>query len=105
MRAVMGIQMRQPERFQAFIDCLFRAIWVEGRHLGDPAVVAAVLSEAGFDPEEVLNLANDEKVKAALKDKTEQAVQRGVFGAPSMFVGNDLFFGQDRLEFVREALR
>ena len=105
MRAVMGIQMRQPERFQAFIDCLFRAIWVEGRHLGDPAVVAAVLSEAGFDPEEVLNLANDEKVKAALKDKTEQAVQRGVFGAPSMFVGNELFFGQDRLEFVREALR
>lgn len=104
MRAVTGIQLRQPERFQAFIDCLFRALWVEGRNLGDPAGVAAVLTEAGFAPEEVLALANDESVKTALKDKTEEAIQRGVFGAPSMFVGNDMFFGQDRLEFVREAL-
>ena len=104
MRAVTGIHIHQPERFQAFIDCLFRALWVEGRHLGDPAVVAAVLTEAGFNPEDVLALANDESVKAALKANTEQAVQRGVFGAPSMFVGDQLFFGQDRLEFVREAL-
>lgn len=104
MRAVTGMQLHQPERFQGFIDCLFRALWVEGRNMGDPAVVAAVLTEAGFNPEEVLALANDESVKAALKDNTEQAVQRGVFGAPSMFVGNQLFFGQDRLDFVREAL-
>ncbi|NNB70039.1 2-hydroxychromene-2-carboxylate isomerase [Pseudomonas fluorescens] len=104
MRAVTGIQLRQPERFQAFIDCLFRAIWVEGGNLGDPAGVAAVLTEAGFDPDEVLALANDERTKTALKDKTEEAIQRGVFGAPSMFVGNDMFFGQDRLDFVREAL-
>ncbi|NVZ51146.1 2-hydroxychromene-2-carboxylate isomerase [Pseudomonas sp. B6002] len=105
MRAVTGIQMHQPQRFLSFIDCLFKALWVEGRHLGDPAVVAQVLTEHGFDPEEVLALANDDAVKTALKDKTEQAVQRGVFGAPSLFVGNRLFFGQDRLDFVREALR
>ena len=104
MRAVTGIQMRQPERFHAFVDCLFRALWVEGHHLGDPAVVAQVLAKHGFNPEEVLALANDETVKAALKDNTDQAVKRGVFGAPSMFVGNQLFFGQDRLDFVREAL-
>jgi 2-hydroxychromene-2-carboxylate isomerase len=104
MRAVTGIQMRQPERLVDFLDCLFRALWVDGLHLGDPAVVANVLTEHGFDPEEVLALANDESVKTALKDKTEQAVQRGVFGAPSLFVGKQLFFGQDRLEFVREAL-
>lgn len=104
MRAVTGMQLHQPKRFQGFIDCLFRALWVEGRNMGDPAVVAAVLTEAGFNPEEVLALANHESVKAALKDNTEQAVQRGVFGAPSMFVGNQLFFGQDRLDFVREAL-
>lgn len=104
MRAVTGIQLRQPERFDDFVDCLFRALWVDGRHLGDPTVVAAVLTEHGFSPEEVLTLANDEAVKTALKDNTEQAVQRGVFGAPSLFVGNQLFFGQDRLDFVREAL-
>ncbi|KAF2406884.1 2-hydroxychromene-2-carboxylate isomerase [Pseudomonas antarctica] len=104
MRAVTGMQMRHPERFQSIIDCLFRALWVEGRDLGDSAVVGSVLNEAGFNPDEVLALANEESVKAALKGNTEQAVQRGVFGAPSMFVGNQLFFGQDRLDFVREAL-
>ena len=92
-------------RFQAFIDCLFTALWVEGCSLDDPATVAAVLSEHGFDPQEVLALTNDESVKAKLKDNTETAVKRGVFGAPSMFIGNQLFFGQDRLDFVEEALR
>jgi len=104
MRAVTGIQLRYPERFEAFIDCLFKAMWVDGRSLDDPATVAAVLSEKAFDPQEVLALTADEEVKAVLKDNTEQAVQRGVFGAPSMFVDNQLFFGQDRLDFVVEAL-
>lgn len=104
MRAVTGMQLRYPERFLDFIDCLFRALWVDKRNLNDPATVAAVLTENGFDPTEILALANDEEVKAALKDKTEQALQRGVFGAPSMFVDNQLFFGQDRLDFVVEAL-
>ncbi|MBT9300778.1 MULTISPECIES: 2-hydroxychromene-2-carboxylate isomerase [Pseudomonas] len=104
MRAVTGIQLRQPERFIDFIDCLFRALWVDGRNLGDPAVVAAVLAEHGFDPAQVLELTQDEEVKDTLKHKTEEAIARGVFGAPSLFVGQQLFFGQDRLDFVREAL-
>lgn len=104
MRAVTGIQLRHPERFLAFIDCLFQALWVEGRSLDDPATVASVLTQHGFDPQAVLVLTADEEVKAALKDNTEKAVKRGVFGAPSMFVDNQLFFGQDRLDFVTEAL-
>ncbi|CRM19397.1 DsbA-like thioredoxin domain protein [Pseudomonas sp. FH4] len=104
MRAVTGIQLRQPERFIDFIDCLFRALWVDGRNLGDLAVVAAVLAEHGFDPAQVLELTQDEEVKDTLKHKTEEAIARGVFGAPSLFVGQQLFFGQDRLDFVREAL-
>lgn len=104
MRAITGMQLRHPERFQAFIDCLFHALWVEGRDLVDPATVATVLTQNGFDPNEVLALTADEEVKATLKDNTETAVQRGVFGAPSMFVDNQLFFGQDRLDFVIEAL-
>lgn len=104
MRAVMGMQLRHPERFLAFIDCLFNALWVEGRNLNDPATVAAVLTQNGFDPNQVLALTTDEEVKAALKDNTEKAVQRGVFGAPSMFVGDQMFFGQDRLDFILEAL-
>lgn len=104
MRAITGMQLRHPERFQAFIDCLFHALWVDGRSLDDLATVASVLTQNGFDPNEVLALTADEEVKATLKDNTETAVQRGVFGAPSMFVDNQLFFGQDRLDFVLEAL-
>ncbi|MEB0047210.1 MULTISPECIES: 2-hydroxychromene-2-carboxylate isomerase [unclassified Pseudomonas] len=104
MRAVTGMQLRHPERFEALINCLFNALWVEGRNLNDPEAVAAVLTQNGFAPHEVLALTADEEVKTALKDNTENAVKRGVFGAPSMFVGNELFFGQDRLDFVVEAL-
>lgn len=105
MRAATGIQLHQPQRFAEFVDCLFRALWVEGRNLNDPQTIAAVLTENGFDPEEVLALSNDESVKAKLKENTEAAIKRGVFGAPSMFIGDQLFFGQDRLDFVEEALR
>jgi 2-hydroxychromene-2-carboxylate isomerase len=68
------------------------------------AVLAEVLSSAGFDPQALLALAGEQEVKDKLKSTTEEAVRRGVFGAPSMFVGDELFFGQDRLDFVREAL-
>ncbi|MCP1477113.1 2-hydroxychromene-2-carboxylate isomerase [Pseudomonas sp. EB276 TE3739] len=105
MRAVTGMQMHQPQRFAEFVDCLFRALWVEGRNLNDPQATAAVLTENGFDPQEIMALTNDESVKAALKENTEAAIRRGVFGAPSMFIGDQLFFGQDRLDFVEEALR
>ncbi|UST99041.1 2-hydroxychromene-2-carboxylate isomerase [Pseudomonas siliginis] len=105
MRAVTGMQMRQPQRFAEFVDCLFRALWVEGRNLNDPQTIAAVLTENGLDPQEIIALTNDESVKAALKENTEAAIKRGVFGAPSMFIGDQLFFGQDRLDFVEEALR
>jgi len=105
MRAVTGMQMRQPQRFAEFVDCLFRALWVEGRNLNDPQAIAVVLTENGFDPQEIIALTNDESVKAALKENTEAAIKRGVFGAPSMFIGDQLFFGQDRLDFVEEALR
>lgn len=105
MRAVTGVQMHHPERFLDFIDCLFRALWVDGRNLNDPAVVAAVMAEHGFDAQAILALTVDDEVKQTLKQCTEQAIERGVFGAPSMFVDDQLYFGQDRLDFVHEALR
>ncbi len=104
MRAVTGVQLHMPERFVEFIDCLFRALWVDKRNLNDAATVTQVLEQGGFDPQRILDLSNEEQVKARLKEQTDQALQRGVFGAPSMFVGDQLFFGQDRLDFVREAL-
>lgn len=104
MRAITGVQMRHPEQFQALLDSVFSALWVDELDLGNPDVLARLLDDKGFEAHEVFALTQDDKVKNQLKHTTEQAVARGVFGAPSMFVGDELFFGQDRLEFVREAL-
>ena len=104
MRGAAGLQMRQPERFLRYVDAVYRAMWEAGCDLGDAAVLAATLREAGFDAADVTAMAGDPAVKAKLIAITEEAVARGVFGAPAMFVGGEMFFGQDRLEFVREAL-
>ncbi|QVM94618.1 2-hydroxychromene-2-carboxylate isomerase [Pseudomonas sp. B21-012] len=104
MRGTVAVQRYQPERFEAYLNAMFTALWVRQRNLADPQVLAAVLQEAGFDPEQYQAWSAEPEVKAALKDATEEAVRRGVFGAPSCFVGEQMFFGQDRLEFVVEAL-
>ncbi|BAN45860.1 2-hydroxychromene-2-carboxylate isomerase [Metapseudomonas resinovorans] len=104
MRGAIGVQLRQPERFEAYLDAMFRALWRDKRNLGDPAVLGAVLIDAGFDPQAMLALVGDQEVKDALKAATEEAVKRGVFGAPTCFVGTEMYFGQDRLDFVEEAL-
>jgi 2-hydroxychromene-2-carboxylate isomerase len=104
MRAAVGVQQREPARFEEFVAATFRAMWVDGRNMADAATVGEVLAQAGFDAQAVLALSGDATVKDALKASTEEAVRRGAFGAPTMFVGSQMFFGQDRLDFVREAL-
>jgi 2-hydroxychromene-2-carboxylate isomerase len=104
MRGATAIQLQQPGRFDAYVDAIYHAMWVEPRNLNDPAEVGAVLQAAGFDPAALLAAAGQQEVKDRLKAVTQEAVARGVFGAPTMFVGSDMFWGQDRLDFVREAL-
>jgi 2-hydroxychromene-2-carboxylate isomerase len=105
MRGAIGVQMQEPARLQAYIDAIFRAIWVDAQNLTDPAVVGAVLHRAGFDPQALLALTQAPEVKDRLKAVTQEAIERGVFGAPTMFVGDQMFWGQDRLDFVKEALQ
>jgi 2-hydroxychromene-2-carboxylate isomerase len=83
---------------------VYDAIWVRALNMNDPEVAAQAFAAAGFDPAAIAALTDDPAVKAALKATTDEAVQRGVFGAPTMFVGDEMFFGQDRLDFVRESL-
>jgi 2-hydroxychromene-2-carboxylate isomerase len=105
MRIATGLLLRnRVEDFDGFMTAVFPAMWVEGANLADAAVLASILAEAGLDSGSLTALAGEADVKAALKSATEEAVGRGVFGAPTMFVENEMFFGQDRLEFVREAL-
>lgn len=105
MRGATGIQLREPARLGDYLEAVFGAIWCRGLNLGDPAVLAGVLAEAGFDAAALAAQAADPEVKARLQATTEEAIERGVFGAPSFFVGDEMFFGQDRLEQVREALQ
>ena len=104
MRGAVGMQRDRPECFVAYLDAVFNAIWVDGENMNDAAVVAQILGAANLDAEHVIALVNDPTVKDALKLNTAEAVGRGVFGAPTMFVAGEMFFGQDRLEFVRQAL-
>jgi len=104
MRGATGLQMRRPADFARYLEVVERAMWETPKNLGDPAVLAATLAEAGFDVDEFTALVADPEVKAKLVATTEEAVARGVFGAPTFFVGDAMFFGQDRLDFVREAL-
>ena len=105
MRAITGMQMRHPDRFEAFTQAVFEAIWVKALNFNDPAVAVAELAQAGYAPELVQGLMNDPEVKARLKATTDEAVARGVFGAPTIFLGDEMFFGQDRLEWVKAALK
>jgi 2-hydroxychromene-2-carboxylate isomerase len=104
MRAATGLQMRGDPRFGDFLQAVFKAIWVDGQNMNDIAVVGAVLHAAGFDAAAMLALCSQQDVKDELKAATQAAVARGIFGAPTMFVGDEMFWGQDRLDFVREAL-
>lgn len=104
MRVVTGVQLREPERLQDLLGSVFKAIWVDALNLNEPELTAQILNDAGFDPQAMQALAADPQVKAALKAATDEAVALGVFGAPTTFVGDEMFFGQDRLEMIREAL-
>ena len=92
-------------QFGTYVTAIFNALWVEQKNLGKPEVVAEVLRAAGLDPAEFERLVNDEGVKERLKGITEEAIRRGAFGAPTFFIGEEMHFGQDRLDFVAEALR
>jgi 2-hydroxychromene-2-carboxylate isomerase len=104
MRAAIGLQMREPARFMHYVDAMYDAIFGRGLDMNDEKIVAGVLSAAGFDPAPIMALASDPEVKQALIRNTEEAVAKGVFGAPTFFVGGEMFWGQDRMEFVAEAL-
>jgi 2-hydroxychromene-2-carboxylate isomerase len=105
MRGALGLQLRDTGRMTSYVDAVFRAIWVDGKNMNDPATVGAVLQQAGFEPQKVLALTADAEVKEQLKSVTQEAVGRGVFGAPTFFVDGQMYWGQDRLDFVKEALQ
>jgi 2-hydroxychromene-2-carboxylate isomerase len=85
-------------------EALFHAYWVENDDVTDPAVVAETLTRAGLPGVACVERAQSHVMKKELRTRTDEALLRGVFGAPTFFVGEDMFWGQDRLDFVERAL-
>jgi 2-hydroxychromene-2-carboxylate isomerase len=96
-RACLVLQEQDPGRVPEFVRRAFRAYFVQGRNLSQAPVVEQVLAEAGADAAAVLAATGRPELKERLKSQVEQAVARGVFGAPFFFVDGEPFWGSDRL--------
>lgn len=103
--AMRGLNnFRDHPSFRKLGDEFYKAMWVQNEDINDPDIIIRILSDVGIDPNEYHAEMNNPENKKALMDVTEEAVSRGVFGAPTFFVDSEMHFGQDRLDFVAEAL-
>ncbi len=99
-----AVVAEEDGRLADYTAASFRAQWAEARDMSDPATLAEVLTAAGFDAEDLFARTQEQPVKDKLIAATEAAVARGVFGVPTMFVNDEMFFGQDHLDMVEAAL-
>jgi 2-hydroxychromene-2-carboxylate isomerase len=90
--------------FPRYVDEMFRHMWADPKKLDDPAILRAALEESGFDAAPLIELAQDPGIKQQLQDSTTRSVERGTFGSPTFFVGDEIYFGKDRLRDVEEAI-
>jgi 2-hydroxychromene-2-carboxylate isomerase len=90
--------------FMPYVEAVMAAMWEEGANMGDADIVRATLDEAGLDSAAILQKADDAEVKAELVANTEKAAERGAFGVPTFFVGDEIFWGKERLSQVADAL-
>ncbi len=87
-----------------YIDVVLSAMWEQNLKMDDLEVIAKALTDGGLNTEAILELIQTDPIKEKLKSNTQAAADRGAFGIPTFFVGDDMFFGKDRLEQVEEAL-
>jgi 2-hydroxychromene-2-carboxylate isomerase len=90
--------------FAAYHAAVFSAMWKEGQNVGDAEVLRVVMEKAGLEAGPILERCKDQEIKDLLRKNTDEAVERGAFGSPTFFVADEMFFGNDRLDFVEEAL-
>jgi 2-hydroxychromene-2-carboxylate isomerase len=90
--------------FERYVDSMFVAMWECGLKMDEPAAIAAVLTEGGMDAERLLQAAQEPEVKGQLTANTQASHDRGAFGSPTFFVGDEMFFGKERMRDVAEEL-
>ncbi len=109
-RVMTGATIRladDPELQTQFFNSAFKNVWgnPKGINCGDEVEFKAAFSADGFNADHLWALGNDPETKAMLRANTEEAVARGAFGAPTFYVGDEMFFGHDRLDYAEEALK
>jgi 2-hydroxychromene-2-carboxylate isomerase len=102
MRAAVAAQFEGV--FEKYVEAAFHHMWREPKKMDDPEVAAKALSASGLDAGKLLGRSQDADVKAKLIENTQSAVERGAFGAPTFFVGNEMFFGKEQLREVEEMV-
>ncbi|HEV8714486.1 MAG TPA: 2-hydroxychromene-2-carboxylate isomerase [Candidatus Binatia bacterium] len=90
--------------FARYVDEMYRHMWAEPKKMDDPTVLRAALDESGLDSERFFELVQTAEIKNRLLQNTQRSVERGTFGAPTFFVGEEIFFGKDRLREVEELI-
>ena len=100
-----AVAARRLGVFERYVDEIYRHMWAEPKKMDDPDVLRAALAESKLDAERLLALAQTAEIKEELRANTERSVARGTFGSPTVFVGDEIFFGKDRLRDVEEAIR
>jgi 2-hydroxychromene-2-carboxylate isomerase len=90
--------------FERYVDEMYRNMWADPKKMDDPAVFRAQLDEAGLETARILELIQTPKVKDQLLANTQHSVERGTFGSPTFYVGDEIFFGKDRLRDVEEMI-
>ncbi|MFT5441633.1 MAG: 2-hydroxychromene-2-carboxylate isomerase [Myxococcota bacterium] len=100
----LAVAAQREGVFDAYHGAMYPSFWQRGLNLGDKAVQADVVKSAGLDAQQLLARAGDDDVKAELRANTEEAVERGAFGAPTFFVDGEMFFGVDHLPHLVRKL-
>jgi 2-hydroxychromene-2-carboxylate isomerase len=104
LRAALDVEQTGGDAL-SLSQAVFKAYWVDDRDISDPAVLRELFASLGLDAEALLARTEQVEAKDALRRATDKAIERGVFGAPHIFVEGEPFFGKDRLDFVEDALR
>jgi 2-hydroxychromene-2-carboxylate isomerase len=90
--------------FERYVAAMYRHMWAEPKKMDDPEVFRVALVEAGLQPERIFDLIQTKEVKDRLLENTQRSVERGTFGSPTFYVGEEIFFGKDRLRDVEEMI-
>jgi len=99
-----AVAARRLGVFERYVDEMFRHMWAEPKKMDDPSIFQRSLAEGGFALDRFLDLIEQQEIKQELLHNTERSVERGTFGSPTFYVGDEIFFGKDRLRDVEETI-